>query len=86
MGKIIANLWFDHNTEEAVDFYLGIFKDSKILERTYYGEAGKEYHDMEEGTILTITLKLNDIEFVTINAGPEFKFNPSVSFAIDCKD
>ena len=86
MGKIVANLWFDHNAEEAVDFYLGIFKDSKILERTYYGEVGKEYHGMEEGTLLTITFKLNGIEFVAINAGPEFKFNPSVSFAIDCKD
>ena len=47
LGKITANLWFDHNAQEAVDFYLSIFKDSKILERTYYGKVGKEYHGME---------------------------------------
>lgn len=86
MNKITTNLWFNGNAEEAVDFYLGVFNNSKIIETTYYSDVGKEFHGKEKGDILTITFILNEMEFVAINAGPEFKFNPSVSFSIDCKD
>lgn len=86
MGKIVTNLWFNNNASEAVDFYLSIFKDSKIIERTYYSDVGKEFHGMNEGDLLTVTFEILGMEFVAINAGDEFKFNPSVSFCIDCKD
>ena len=86
MGKITTNLWFDHIAEEAVAYYLDVFKNSRIIEKTYYSNVGKEYHGMEEGTVLTITFEIEGIELVALNAGPEFKFNQSIFLAIDCQD
>lgn len=86
MNQIIPNLWFNNNAQEAVDFYLSVFKDSKILDKDEYTAYGKEAHGHDEGDLVTIDFELNGTRFVAINAGPTFTFNPSVSFLVECRD
>ncbi len=90
MKKITPNLWFDHNAQEAVDFYLSVFPDSKIISTVYYPKSTEEgLADFQKdlaGKVLTIDFELYGNLFVAINAGPEFKFNESISFLVSCKD
>jgi predicted 3-demethylubiquinone-9 3-methyltransferase (glyoxalase superfamily) len=90
MQKIVANLWFNHNAEEAADYYLSIFKDAKILSKEYYPETREEgladFQIEFAGKVLTIEFELNGMQFTAINAGSEFKFTEAVSFAVMCKD
>jgi predicted 3-demethylubiquinone-9 3-methyltransferase (glyoxalase superfamily) len=87
MQRIIPNLWFSGNAKEAVDYYLSVFKGSKIISTTYYPTEGLEDFQKEfAGKVLTIEFELLDQRFVAINAGDEFKFNESVSFLVPCKD
>ena len=90
MQKITPNLWFDGNAEEAVEFYASVFKDSKIISTEYYPKSSEDgladFQKELAGKVLTIEFELNGLNFVAINAGPEFKFNESVSFAVECKD
>lgn len=86
MQKIIPHLWFDKEAEEAVEFYVSIFKDSKILSMSHYGEAGQEIHGQTPGTVMTVEFELNGQRFQALNGGPIFKFNESISFVIDCVD
>ena len=90
MGKLITpNLWFDGNAKEAVDFYLSVFPDSKIISTEYYPQTAEEgLADFQlnlAGKVLTVEFELSGNRFVAINAGPEFKFNESVSFSIPCE-
>ena len=80
--KIIPNLWFDTEAEEAADFYTSIFKDSRIVNKTHYTEGAPR----EAGMVMTVEWELNGQRFVGINGGPQFKFDEAVSFAIDCAD
>jgi predicted 3-demethylubiquinone-9 3-methyltransferase (glyoxalase superfamily) len=84
--KITPHLWFDKEAEEAANFYVSIFKDSKILNVSRYGEAGQEVHGQKPGTAMTVAFELNGQQFIGLNAGPVFKFNEAVSFLIDCED
>lgn len=87
MQKITANLWFDRNAEEAVNYYLSIFPEGKIITTTYYPQEGLQDFQKEfTGKVLAIYFELFGQQFVAINAGSEFKFNESVSFNISCKD
>lgn len=87
MKKLIPNLWFKGNAQEAVDFYTSIFPDSKIITMNYYPTEGlADFQKDFAGKILTIQFEILGQEFVAINAGPEFTFNESVSFLINCKD
>jgi predicted 3-demethylubiquinone-9 3-methyltransferase (glyoxalase superfamily) len=90
MQKITPNLWFDGKAKEAADFYVSIFPNSKILSTEYYPKSTEEgLADFQKdlaGDVLTVEFELDGNRFVAINAGPEFKFNESVSFAIACKD
>ena len=79
---ITPNLWFDFNAEEAVDYYLSIFPNSKILRIAHYLKDSPG----PEGAVMVIEFQLNGQNFVAINGGPQFKFNESVSFEVDCKD
>lgn len=88
--KITPNLWFDGNAKEAVDYYVSVFPDSKVLSTEYYPKTAEEgladfQLDMA-GKELAIEFELSGMHFTAINAGPEFKFNESISFAISCKD
>lgn len=88
--KITPNLWFDGNAQEAVDFYVSVFPDSKIINTAYYPKSSEEgLADFQlplAGKPLTIEFEMNGQRFIAINAGPEFKFTEAVSFMVDCKD
>ncbi|MDB5185610.1 MAG: yteG [Candidatus Saccharibacteria bacterium] len=87
MKTITPNLWFDGNAKEAVDFYVSVFPDSKVLSTEYYPEEGLlDFQKELAGKELTIEFELSGNRFVAINAGPEFKFNESISFSIPCAD
>ena len=85
LQKIVPNLWFNGNAEEAVNFYMTVFKQASISSRTYYTKAGYEIHKKPEGTVLTIEFKIEGQEFVALNAGDEFKFSESISFIVNCE-
>jgi|SRR5215204_419223 len=80
--KITTFLWFDNNAEEAVDFYVSVFKNAKVLTKVPYGEAGPK----PRGTIMIIDFELEGQRYTALNAGPEFKFNESISLMVHCKD
>src|SRR5688500_12962744 len=84
-APINACLWFDDQAKVAVEFYRGIFKESRVVNTTYYGEAGREFHGREPGSVLTIEFELNGQTFTALNGGPVFKFNEAVSFQIMCE-
>ncbi len=80
MQKIIPNLWFDTEAEEAANFYTSIFKDSQVMNVTHYGEAGPR----PAGMVLTVTFQLEGQAFTALNGGPEFKFNEAISLLVNC--
>ena len=88
--NITPFLWFDGNAKEAVDFYISVFPDSKILETEYYPKTAEEgladFQKDMAGKVLTTSYELNGFRFGAINAGPQFKFNEAISFAVECKD
>jgi predicted 3-demethylubiquinone-9 3-methyltransferase (glyoxalase superfamily) len=81
MQKITPFLWFDDKAEEAMNFYVSIFKNSKIGSVARYGEAGPG----PKGTVMTAAFELNGQEFVALNGGPHFKFTEAVSFVVNCE-
>lgn len=81
MQKIKPFLWFDTQAEDAANFYVSIFKNSKILSITRCGEAGPG----PKGSALTVSFQLDGQEFVGLNGGPHFKFTEAISFAVMCK-
>ncbi|MEK6795203.1 MAG: VOC family protein [Spirochaetota bacterium] len=87
MNKITPNLWFNGNAAEAVDFYLSLFPNGKIISRSYYPTDGLlDFQKPFAGKVLAIYFDLFGQQFTAINAGNEFSFNESVSFNISCKD
>lgn len=80
--KIVPNLWFDTESEEAAEFYVSVFPNSRIVNVTHYTEAGPR----EAGMVMTVEWELDGQRFVGINGGKEFKFDEAVSFAVECKD
>ncbi|EKD24139.1 MAG: 3-demethylubiquinone-9 3-methyltransferase [uncultured bacterium] len=85
MQKIVPCLWFDDKAEEAVNFYLSIFKEGKILNIDRYGAEGAQVSGKPEGSISTVEFELNGQRFLCLNGGPMFKLTPAISFAIYCK-
>ena len=85
MQKISPCLWFDNQAEEAANFYVSIFKNSKIGNITRYGEEGYEVHKMPAGTVMTVEFQLEGQDFIALNGGPVFKFNEAISFQVHCK-
>jgi len=81
MQKITPFLWFDGKVEEAMNFYISIFKNSKILSISRYGEAGPG----PKGTVMTTKFELNGQEFVALNGGPQFTFTEAISFVVSCE-
>src|SRR3990170_9009584 len=81
MQKITPFLWFNDQAEEAVNFYVSIFKNSKILDVARYGEAGPG----PAGSVMTATFQLEGQEFTALNGGPEFKFTEAISFFVHCE-
>jgi len=81
MQKITPFLWFNNDAEEAVEFYRSIFKNSKTNRVARYGSAGPG----PAGSVMTIEFELEGLLFTALNGGPEFKFNESVSFVVNCE-
>ena len=79
--KITPCLWFNFNAEEAVNHYLSIFKNSKILEVSHYGEAMPEH----KGKVLTLLFEIEGQKFQALNAGPQFPFTEAISLSVDCE-
>jgi predicted 3-demethylubiquinone-9 3-methyltransferase (glyoxalase superfamily) len=84
MQKISPFLWFDTNAEEAVNFYISVFKNSKIDKITRYPEEAARQIGREPGSTMTVEFTLDGVEFVALNGGPQFKFTEAVSFAVTC--
>lgn len=84
ISKIVPNLWFDTQAEEAVRFYTSVFPNSSLGRIARYGKAGRDIHGMEEGTVMTVEFSLDGQEFLALNGGPVFKFNEAISFIINC--
>jgi predicted 3-demethylubiquinone-9 3-methyltransferase (glyoxalase superfamily) len=82
--KITPFLWFDDQAEQAVEFYAGIFKNSRIVKIARYGEAGKEIHRKPPGAVMTVAFELAGQSLVALNGGPVFKFNEAISFVVNC--
>ncbi len=79
--KITPFLWFDNNAEEAINFYVSIFKNSKILNVSRYGEGGPG----PKGTVMSATFQLEGQDFMALNGGPHFKFTEAISLFIKCE-
>ncbi len=80
MPKITPFLWFDTQAEEAAEFYVSVFRNSRITGITRYGEAGPG----PAGSVLTVSFELDGQEFIGLNGGPQFRFTEAVSFSVDC--
>ncbi len=81
MQKISPCLWFDTQAAQAAKFYTSIFRNSNILNTTYYGEAGPRPKSM----VLTVDFELDGQRFIALNGGPEFKFSEAISLTVNCK-
>lgn len=75
-------LWFDNNAEEAINKYISLFDNSKIISVTRYGKEGPG----PEGSVMTVSFELNGLRFGAINGGPHFKFTEAISLVVHCKD
>jgi predicted 3-demethylubiquinone-9 3-methyltransferase (glyoxalase superfamily) len=86
MQKITPNLWFNGNAKEAVDFYLSVFPDTRIIATSYYPKSLEDgladFQLNMAGSVLAIDFEIMGFRFIAINAGPEFTPNPSISFFI----
>jgi len=80
--RIVTNLWFDTEAEEAADFYTSVFKNSRVVSRSHYPEGAPR----EAGMVMTVEFELDGQRFVGINGGPEFTFDEAISLQIDCED
>lgn len=85
MQKLTPCLWFDNQAEEAVNFYVSLFKNSKIGSVARYGDEGAKISGRPKGTVMTVRFELDGQEFLALNGGPMFKFSPAISFIVNCE-
>jgi predicted 3-demethylubiquinone-9 3-methyltransferase (glyoxalase superfamily) len=81
MQKITPFLWFDDKAEEAMNFYVSVFKNSKVGKVSRYGEGGPG----RKGTVMSATFQLDGQDFFALNGGPQFTFSPAISFFVNCE-
>jgi predicted 3-demethylubiquinone-9 3-methyltransferase (glyoxalase superfamily) len=81
MQKITPFLWYDSQAEEAMNFYISIFKNSKVVTVARYGDAGPG----PKGSVMTAAFQLEGQDFVALNGGPQFNFTPAISFVVNCE-
>jgi predicted 3-demethylubiquinone-9 3-methyltransferase (glyoxalase superfamily) len=80
MTEISPCLWFDTDGEDAANFYVSVFPNSKILDVARYGEAGPR----DAGSVMTVSFELDGKKFTALNGGPEFSFTEAISFQVSC--
>src|SRR3989442_9542388 len=85
MQKITPFLWFDDKAEEAANFYVSIFKNSRMGTISRYGEEGAKVSGRAKGTVMTVTFQLDGQEFMALNGGPHFKFSEAISLMVNCE-
>jgi predicted 3-demethylubiquinone-9 3-methyltransferase (glyoxalase superfamily) len=85
MQKTTPCLWFDHQAEEAANFYVSVFRNSRIGNVARYGDEGAKVSGRPEGTAMTVTFELEGQAFMALNGGPRFKFSPAISFIVNCE-
>ena len=85
MQKITPFLWYDDKAEEAANFYVSVFKNSKIGSITRYEKEGAKASGRPEGTAMTVEFQLDGQKFLALNGGPHFKFTEAVSFVVNCE-
>ena len=81
MQKITPFLWFDHQAEDAMNFYVSVFRKSKIVSINRYGDTGPG----PKGSVMIVKSLIEGQEFIAINGGPQFQFSQAVSFVVNCK-
>jgi predicted 3-demethylubiquinone-9 3-methyltransferase (glyoxalase superfamily) len=81
MQKITPFLWFDGKAEEAMNFYISVFKNSKVVSVHRHGEGGPG----PKGTVMSATFQLDGQDFFALNGGPQFTFSPAISFFVNCE-
>jgi len=81
MQKLTPFLWYDTQAEEAANFYVSIFKNSKILDVARYGKSGPG----PEGSVMIVSFEVDGQKFTALNAGPRFKFTEAISFVVNCE-
>ena len=81
MQKITPFLWFDGKAEEAMNFYVSVFKNSKVVRVSRYGDAGPG----PKGTVMSATFQLDGQDFFALNGGSQFTFTPAISFFVNCE-
>jgi predicted 3-demethylubiquinone-9 3-methyltransferase (glyoxalase superfamily) len=86
LSKIAPCLWFDDRAEEAANYYVGIFPDSRINRISRYGKAGFEHHQKPAGSVMTVEFQLAGQTFTALNGGPNFKFTEAVSLQVYVED
>jgi predicted 3-demethylubiquinone-9 3-methyltransferase (glyoxalase superfamily) len=84
MEKIVPNLWFDDNAEEAVRFYTSVFDNSRTNKTARYDSEGAKVSGQPEGSVLTVEFELEGYRFIALNGGPVFSFTPAISFMVAC--
>ena len=82
--KIVPCIWMEKDAEKAAEFYVLVFKNSRILKTSYYPKASEEVSGQKEGSVMTVRFTLKGQEFMVLNGGPFFKLNEAVSFMVFC--
>jgi predicted 3-demethylubiquinone-9 3-methyltransferase (glyoxalase superfamily) len=85
MQKITPFLWFDNQAEEAMNYYVSIFKNSKVLSVQRYGDEAAAASGRPKGSVMTASFLLDGQEFVALNGGPVYKITPAISFVVNCE-
>lgn len=83
--RIAPCLWFDDQAEPAAAYYTGIFKNSRIVSTARYGEAGKEIHGRQPGSVMVVDFELDGLSFTALNGGPAFRFTEAISLQVNCE-
>ncbi len=84
MPKITPFLWYDDQAEAAANYYVSVFKNSKVLNLTRYSEAAAQASGRQKGSVMTVEFELDGQKFVALNGGPHFKLTEAVSFVVNC--
>jgi len=82
--KIVPHLWLEKDADKAAEFYVSVFKNSRILKTSYYPKAAEEVSGQKKGSVMTVRFILEGQEFMVLNGGPAFKLNEAVSFMVFC--
>jgi predicted 3-demethylubiquinone-9 3-methyltransferase (glyoxalase superfamily) len=85
MQKIYPCLWFDHQAEQAAEFYVSVFKNSRIIGAARYGDAAAKASGKAAGSVMTVSFEIEGQKMLALNGGPQFAFSPAISLVVSCQ-